>query len=131
MLETPYFLVFLEPHMLAQDPMLSTAETYHVFECLPCMPAAHSHVFSCSRYAYAAKSHVALVFFSACALDAAFLLTVGSFLLIMELFCLQLTIFSCFACNWQFLAFLLTVGALLLTLGAFLAHNGKVRLIKA
>ena len=58
------------------------------------------------------------------------MLTIGSFLLTVELlehFCLQLTI----------LAFLLTVGASLvtalafsLTIGAFFAYSGKVRLIK-
>ena len=60
--------------------------------------------------------------------DAAFLLTVGGFLLTVELFYLQLT-------N---LAFLLTVGALLLTalaflltVGAFFAYSGKVRLTRA
>ena len=45
--------------------------------------------------------------------DAALLLTVGSFLLTMELFCLQLTI-----------CFLLTVGAFLLTSLAFLLTVG-------
>ena len=60
--------------------------------------------------------------------DAAFLLTVGSFLLTVELFCLQLT-------NLAFIltvgAFLLTILALFLTVGAFLTYNGKVRLIRA
>ena len=59
--------------------------------------------------------------------DLAFLLTVGSFLLTVELFYLQLTI----------LAFLLTVGAFPLTFSAFylqlelFAKSGKVRLISA
>ena len=66
--------------------------------------------------------------------DAAFLLTVGSFLLTLELFHLQLTI----------LAFLLRVGPLLVswsflaynfsfvfTVGAFFACSWKVRLIRA
>ena len=60
--------------------------------------------------------------------DAAFLLTVGSFLLTMELFCLQMTI----------LPFLLTVGAFSLTIFAFcfllelfFAYSGKGRLISA
>ena len=47
--------------------------------------------------------------------DAAFLLTVGSFLPTVELPCVQL----------YFLAFLLTVGALLLTVGALLLTMGK------
>ena len=56
------------------------------------------------------------------------MLTVGSFLLTVELLYLQLTI----------LAFLLTLGALLLTalallltVGAFSAYSGRVRLIRA
>ena len=56
------------------------------------------------------------------------MLTVGSFLLTVELLYLQLTI----------LAFLLTIGAFLLTalasllaIGAFFAYSGKVRLIRA
>ena len=61
-------------------------------------------------------------------MDAAFLLTIGSFLLTVELFYLQLTV----------LAFLLTVGAFVLTIiafylqlvGAFLL-SGKVHLIRA
>ena len=54
-------------------------------------------------------------------LDAAFLLTVGSFLLTVELLCLQL---SCGAG-----AFLLTVGASLVTVGAFFYLQSKLFLL--
>ena len=54
-------------------------------------------------------------------MDAAFLLTVGSFLPTVELFYLQLTI----------LAFLLTVGALLLAVLAFLLTVGALLLTVA
>ena len=81
-------------------------------------------VFSHSGFAKCERSLVALSF----SWDAAFLLTVGSFLLTVELFYSQLTI----------LVFLLTVGAFLLTVLAsltyswsFFAYSGKVRLIRA
>ena len=52
----------------------------------------------------------------------------GSFLLTVELFCLQLTILAFLLTVG---AFLLTVLAFLLTVGAFFAYSGKVRLIRA
>ena len=62
-------------------------------------------------------------------MDAAFLLTVGSFLLTVELLCLQLTIFAFLLAVGAF--FSLTILACLLTLGVFFADSGKVRLIRA
>ena len=60
--------------------------------------------------------------------DAAFLLTVGSFLLTVELFCLHSTILAFFTYKWSFS---LTIVAFLLTIGAFFAYSGKVRLRSA
>ena len=53
--------------------------------------------------------------------DAAFLLTIGSFLLTVELFYLQL----CFLAFFFLLIFLLTIGSLSLTVGALLLTVGK------
>ena len=55
-------------------------------------------------------------------MDAAFLLTVGSFLLTAELFYFQLTILASLL---QIGAFLLTILASLLTVGAFLLTVGQ------
>ena len=59
----------------------------------------------------------------------AFLLTVRSFLLTVELFCLQLTSLAFFTYNWSFFAY--NFSFLYLQLELFFAYNGKVRLIRA
>ena len=55
------------------------------------------------------------------------MLAIGSFLLTVELFDLQLTIL---AFHLQLEFFLLTVVSFLLTIGVFFAYRGKVRLMR-
>ena len=61
-------------------------------------------------------------------LDAAVLLAVGSFLLTVELFCLQLTILVIFTYSWSFFAYSFSF---LPYSWSFLAYSGKVLLIRA
>ena len=74
--------------------------------------------------------------------DAAFLLTIGSFLLTAELFYLQLTILGFFTYSWSFFAysfsfftyswsFLAYSFSFVTYSWSFLAYSGKVRLIRA
>ena len=61
-------------------------------------------------------------------LDAAFLLTVGSFLLTVELFYSQLTILAFFTYNWSFFA---CSFSFFTYNWSFFAYSGRVRLIGA
>ena len=61
-------------------------------------------------------------------LDAAFLLTIGSFLLAVELFLLTIDNCSFLTYSWSCI---LTALASLLTVGAFFAYSGKVHLRRA